>query len=127
MSISDAQWLSINLNLLGLRSGETADDLDGASYAMNCNADRMARKRPEEWDDLLEGTVRTMHGFENRAGRFLQIVRPSHGKGQEYQGCFPKCSAKPNAVLAAVQFGDQSVADLVAWVEENIPDTVDVD
>lgn len=125
MSISKKQWLNIMLDMLGLRSGATADDIQSAaSYAMNCGqvvkSIQQVPAIPDSWDNLLVGTLKTMQGFEGYKIRYLLIVSPSSSNNFEYGGTFPKCSSKPTKVLASVKL-DNDVGYLANWVVSNIP------
>jgi hypothetical protein len=118
--ITEEQWNSICLNFIGLRSGASADDLNGASYAMDC-AVKIGAPMPANWDDLLMGTVNTIMSHEGYKKSYLMIVRPSTGTGESYHGTFPKCSSKPTSVYDAILMGDSTEAELVEWVVLNIP------
>lgn len=122
--ISNKQWSNICLDMIGLRSGADGNDLDGASYAMDCGV-KVGPKLPpvpDNWDDLLMGTVNTVLAHENSAERYLMLVTKSSATGESYAGTFPKCSSKPTAVLEAVAMAPpMNEAELVAWVVEHIP------
>jgi hypothetical protein len=118
--ITTEQWKSICLNLIGLRSGASANDLKPASYAMNCGVEKGA-PMPANWDDLLMGTVSTIMAHIGYKERYLMIVRPSNGTGESYYGTFPKCSARPSSVYDAILMGNSTEPDLVEWVVLNIP------
>jgi hypothetical protein len=124
MSITAKQWQFILMNMLGLRSGATEDDIkSAASYAMDTGktAGIPFPPIPENWDGLLAGTITHMKEFEGSDNRYLLVVSKSSGGSFEYQGCFPKCSVKPTKVWASTKL-DASVEELTKWVVDNIPD-----
>jgi hypothetical protein len=124
MTITEKQWQSILMNMLGLRSGSKSDDINSAaSYAMDCGvkAQWPLPSKPENWDKLLSGTLTTMKGFKESEKRFLLIVSKSTGNSVEYEGCFPKCSVKPVKVWAHTSL-DAEIEPLIKWVCSNIPE-----
>ncbi len=124
MRISAKQWQYILMNMVGLRSGATADDINSAaSYAMDAGktAGIPFPPIPENWDDLLDGTITHMKEFEGADSRYLLIITKSSGDSFEYQDCFPKCSVKPTNVLASTRL-NADVGELTEWVVANIPE-----
>jgi hypothetical protein len=123
--ITQQQYLAVCLDSLGLRANASAKeaDLQAASYTMGLTEDKatMQAGPPNNWDALLSGTIAQILSFQNHQQQFLTIVEPSTGTSLEYGGCFPKCSVKPTRILASTQIGNQTQAQLVAWVEHNIP------
>ncbi|ADU67068.1 hypothetical protein LGV61_11745 [Desulfurispirillum indicum] len=124
MAITKRQWGNILLNMLGLRSGATPDDIgSAASYAMDCGVTAsipFPPSIPENWDTLLHGTIKHMQEFPGYQSRYLLIVKPSSSTNFEYQDCFPKCSTKPTEVLASISL-DNTPEELVQWVVDRIP------
>jgi hypothetical protein len=123
MSITTTQWGSIMIEMLGLRSGATADDINSAaSYAMDCGEEAKfpLPSIPENWDALLSGTIRHMQEFEGYKSRYLLIISKSTSSNYEYPDCFPKCSVKPSKVWQSTSL-DNGVEELIEWVVANIP------
>lgn len=125
MGITKSQWQTVCLNLLGLRSEDNKTEIkSAASYAMDC-AKKWSDSIPENWDDLLAGTIQSMKAFSNYKNRYLLIVSTSTGStygssnASEYDGCFPKCSSKPTQIKACTSL-DQTEEALVQWVLDNI-------
>jgi len=124
MNITAKQWQFILLNMLGLRSGETPDDISkAASYAMDCGVKVTIPfpPIPEKWEAMLSGTITHMQEFPGYEKRFLLIVSKSSGNNFEYDDCFPKCSAKPDKVWSSISLNN-SVEELKQWVVANIPE-----
>ena len=121
-AIDKAQWMKVNLDMLGLRSGANTGDFKAASYAMDMGAKyKLGDDVPPEWEGMLDNTVTLIKGFANSSSQVLMIVRPSHGDSPEYSGCFPKCSAKPTEMIASMPIGDSSAEEMAQWVVDNIP------
>lgn len=121
-TLTKAQWFHIHDQHLGLRSDENPTVATGsASYAMDMGLIWIKHTDvPEEWDRLLIGTLETMQAFPNYRSRHLMIVTNSCGSGiQEYSGCFPKCSAKPQYLTSTSL--DNDLTTLREWVLKNIP------
>lgn len=123
MIITDRQWQFILLEMLGLRSGATPDDINSAaSYAMDCG--NLARipfpPIPADWDELLFGTIKHMQEFVGYKERYLLIVSKSSSENFEYKDCFAKCSHKPTKVWYSTSL-DNQVEALADWVGQKIP------
>lgn len=113
--ITTQQWRAINIDMLGLRSEDNTTEIkSAASYAMDCGK-KWSDPIPENWMDLLEGTIKMMQGFEGYKTRYLLIVSPSSSDNFEYSDCFPKCSSKPSSISAYTSLND-SVSNLMKWV-----------
>lgn len=120
--ITHEQWIEVVLQSLGLRSGSTPTDFDGASYSMNMGGEfGPADPPPAGWEDRLTATCSLIKGFPGSGDRYLMIVKPSAGNSFEYPDCFPKCSSKPSSALATVQIGEATVEELADWVVANVP------
>lgn len=113
--------MNVHLNGLGLRSGTSADDLGGASYAM---AYGKAFTVPDDFDELLENTIDQILGFDGSDSRTLLIVSGVYPTGEQYGGgspTFPKCSSKPKSTFASTDIGSNGSASLVSWVLDQLP------
>ena len=111
--------MNINLNMLGLRSEDNATEIkSAASYAMDCGK-QWSDPVPENWSELLSGTIQMMQGFVGYKTRFLLIVSKSTGGSYDYPGCFPKCSAKPTEIKASTSL-DNYADKLVEWVVKQL-------
>lgn len=120
--ITHEQWMEVVLQSLGLRSGASPTDFDGASYSMNMGGTfGPADPPPEGWEERLTATCSLIKGFAGSGDRYLMVAKPSAGRSFEYPDCFPKCSSKPSSALATVQIGEATVEDLCNWVVANIP------
>jgi len=116
--ITKEQWLTIHTDMLGLRSEDNSSQINSAaSYAMDCGKN-WSDPIPENWIELLYGTIKLMQGFPGYEKRYLLIVSKSHGPlTTEYHGCFPKCSAKATEIKAHISL-DNNIDVLVNWVIE---------
>jgi hypothetical protein len=119
MPINIEQWIKIQLQLIGLRSGTNPNDIDGASYAMDMGPHQFNKEIPNNWNQLLKSTIELIKGFEGSDDRFLLIVLGVTGTSWDYPGCFPKCSTHPRQVLASTSL-IRPIEELVEWVLENI-------
>jgi len=125
-ALTQQQWTNVCMNFLGLRSGATAVDTNGAGYGMdNGNAVPMncLQPPPANWDALLDTTIQLIKGFPNSGGRYLLIVNGCPGQAADYPGAFPKC----NHVNGVVQFAtpqtmaNYTVQQLINWVNATLP------
>lgn len=120
MSITKKQWVNIHLEMLGLRSEDNPTVIkSAASYAMDCKK-KWNDPIPDNWEELLKGTIKHMQEFDGYKQRYLLIVAKSVGADFEYADCFPKCSAKATVISASISL-DGDVDTLAGWVEQNIP------
>lgn len=125
-ALTQQQWTNVCVDFLGLRSGATAVDTNGAGYGMdNGNTVPMncLQPPPANWDTLLNGTITLIKGFPNSGGRYLLIVNGCPGQAADYPGAFPKCNhVSGNVVQATPQtLANYTVQQLIAWVNANIP------
>lgn len=96
--LTDAQWLNILDQHLGLRSEDNASVIRNcASYAMDMGLTWFKSPHaPADWNELLTGTLEMMKTLDKNGIRYLMLVGNSCGnEDREYSGCFPKCSTKP--------------------------------
>lgn len=127
--ITKNQWFIINDKALGLRSedNETTIKGTGASYAMNMGIRNfnLFEDIPENWNDLLEGTIKAMQSYSDYETRYLMIVSPSNGSLNtfEYYNCFPKSSVRPGKIWSVISL-NRSLEELIKWVESNINNCV---
>ena|ERR1700749_853559 len=120
MSINQKQWTNIHLEMLGLRSEDNPSVIkSAASYAMDCKK-KWNDPIPDNWTELLNGTIKHMQEFSGYKERYLLIVSKSLGADFEYADCFPKCSSKATQVWASKSL-DNTVNSLADWVVSNIP------
>lgn len=123
--ITQQQYYKICDKGLGLRvnADTDPDSMKAASYSMCITKNPMdsIKGEPAGWEELLTGTITTIMGFDDSAGRYLCIVSPSRSDNFEYQGCFPKSSSKPTAIHASIQITPKhTIADLCKWVASTI-------
>lgn len=128
LQINQLQWKNICVEGLGLRSCNETEinllDLGIASYSMDMNRQYCFMELPpNNWINLLNGTLIMIKSFENSSQRYLTIINGSRGNSFEYDNCFPKCSSRTcvNKVLAQTIISDKSVDELAQWVIDNIP------
>lgn len=120
MAISKQQWAKVCMNLLGLRSEDNPDKVrSAASYAMDNGIKyNLGDAAPDDWMDLLEGTIAMMKAFPNSSTRYLMFVKHSTGFAKEYSNCFAKCSSMP-VVVSSMPLS-KPVDVLMEWVLEEI-------
>lgn len=124
-ALTQQQWTNVCMNFLGLRSGTTAVDVNGAGYGMdngNTQPLNCLQLPPANWDTLLDTTITLIKGFPNSGTRYLLIVNGCPGLAPDYPGAFPKCNhVTGNVVHATPQtLANYTVAQLVAWVNANL-------
>lgn len=110
-ALTQQQWTNVCMNFLGLRSGATQVDTNGAGYGM------------DNGNTLLDTTLTTIKNFPNSGPRFLLIVGGCPGLSPDYSGTFPKCNSVKGNVIAATPntLANYTVNQLITWVNQNIP------
>ncbi len=124
-ALTQQQWTNVCLNFLGLRSGATAVDVNGAGYGMdngNNNPMNCLQPPPANWDNILNTTLTLIKGFPNSGPRYLLIVNGCPGLAADYPGAFPKCNhVNGNVVIATpLTLANYTVPQLVVWVNANL-------
>lgn len=126
-AISKVKWTSACDKGLGIRSGATANDTDGAGYGLDDGKAGFAcfQAPPGNWDTRLADTIAFMRSFENGDGRYLIIMKICRGSAGRYwdNRTFPKCPTSGQTIIAAtaqtmVNYSNQELAE---WVINNIP------
>lgn len=120
--INERQWQLILLEMLGLCSGATPNDIHfTASYAMSCGVKSRIPfpSIPKDWDELLVGTISHMQDFMGYQERYLIIVSRSYAQRPANKYQFPKCMTKPTMIWASTSLNN-SVDKLSEWVVESI-------
>jgi hypothetical protein len=125
-ALSQQQWTNVCMNFLGLRSGATQVDTNGAGYGMdngNTVPLNCLQPAPQGWDTLLDGTLTTIKNFPNSGPQYLLIVGGCPGLSPDYSGTFPKCNSVTGGVIAATPntLANYTVPQLINWVNQNIP------
>ncbi len=126
-AIRKAKWTSACDKGLGIRSGATAHDTDGAGYGMDDGRAGIAcfQGAPQNWDARLTDSIDFMRSFENGEDRYLILLKPCRGSGGRYwdQRTFPKCpNAGPTIIAATPQtIRNYSTQELFNWVIDHIP------
>lgn len=123
--IKQGQLDKICYDGIGLRSGQTATDVNGAGYGMDNDKSGIDCLRQDKgaWSKLLDGTLTLIKGFPGSEARYLLIVEKCRGLAADYPGAFPKCNSvtNPKQVLASTLIGTQTEDQLRSWVLQNIP------
>lgn len=125
--ITPGQWACIQLNGLGLRSGDKTQPepwKGPASYAMAYGSDPWTI--PGDFDERLENTLQQILGFPNSSSRTLYLNRGVYPSGECYQGSFPKSSSAARGVVDSIDIGS-SLNELEIWVAGSIPEGSECD
>lgn len=124
-AISENKLRNLCLEVLGLRVAETPRDKDGAGFGLDNGTDPKTcqEQSPEDWDNLLNGTIDLIKGRENSGAGHLMIASQCHGTARETEGAFPVCAKVRGGVVAATPqtIRHYSADELVQWVIENLP------
>lgn len=122
--IDSVVWKKILLYNLGLRSEDNPTEIkSAAAYAMSCDC-AWGTPIPDNWEILLENTIKFILFHPKSKGRYLLIVAPTANEVKdEYAGVFPlfpKSSGCCNKVYASIPLENESVISLKNWVLNTI-------